>query len=110
LGGGIERSHLKRILATVPERPFDFYQRVSIVDDRMRMEADSRGQQHHPLIILDGLELEVFVMTKQGPMKFTEWNPGQVVSHYSKHDTSIKSLDSYLDLLATFYGRSSLGL
>jgi hypothetical protein len=111
IGGRMDESELERIMKTMPARPFDFAERVSKVDERLTRDAKMRGvQREYPAICLDGWKLKAVIMTKGGPMEFSDWNPRPIIFFYSKHDPMIKSVDTYLDVLAAIKGRASLGI
>lgn len=98
------------LLAKAPAAPFDYNAEVQKTDRRLSEAARRAGHAHERPIVLDGAEEEVFLATKNGPLRFKAWNVGPEIEFFAAHSRRIQEVDDYLSHLAQFYGRSAMGL
>jgi hypothetical protein len=103
VGGGFDSKEVLKAIADVGLEPFDFQKEVE-------KEAEHRGKQYEPFMVLDGAEYEIVVMTDKGKFSLREWDPGYKIDTYAAYSPKIAKLKKVLDILAEYYGRLKFGI
>ncbi len=109
-GTPLSKEQEAALLAKAPATPFDYSAEVQKTDRRLSEAAKKAGHANERPIVLDGAEYEVFLATRNGPLRFKAWNVGPEIEFFATHSGRIKEVNDYLSHLALFYGRSAMGL
>jgi hypothetical protein len=56
-------------------------------------------------VVLDGLKIEIRVMTPSGELRLEQWNPGYLINGHAQRSSDIEKLKKVLDILALYIGR-----
>ncbi len=109
-GGGSDSAMVIDAIVKTGFKPFDYEREVARVSAMLKARAAESGEPFFEPQGRDGAEWEILLVTADGRFTLRAWNPGLTIDVYAAHSDDFRRLKTVIDLLATYYGRTKLGL
>lgn len=103
--GGSTSSETIEAVRKIGFQPFDYGKEKSRLDTLLKKQAERKGQQYYPPIVLDGCEYRITYDLDGVKFSMTEWNPGSDIYFYADHSNKFRKLRDVLNELCIYYGR-----
>jgi len=110
LSGGSTSAETIRAIKKIGLTNFDYRKEKVSLDKRLRAEAEAKGEQYFPPIVLDGAEYKISYELDGHKFSLKEWNPGSEIYYYAEHSPKIRKLRDVINELCIYYGRLAFGV